>query len=131
MVNLQTFTFKSEQRERTLYLSPVLLQANKLPIFKAGELTIYVYENFVVQDYDKLALEDGELKWMEDGQLKTTIESRIKHDQDFEKVYLGSVYKNFNVKGEWQWQEKGTPLKADEVTLLINELNRRSQDESA
>jgi hypothetical protein len=131
MVNLHAFTFKSNERERTLYLSPVLLQANKFPIIKDGELTLYVYEDFVMQGYEKLVKEDGKLQTTEDGKLETITEMRIKHDQDFEKVYLGSVYKNFNIGGEWQWQGKGPVLKAEEIKLLIEELNRRTQADSA
>jgi hypothetical protein len=113
MLNFFAITIQTENGERDIYVSPLLLQAKEPPNLKSGPLhKLYFYKELNDADYKAKLAEDE-------------IGSRFKKDnyiinlgQDFEKYYLGSLNVDFETKRYWQWEGKLGSLTQKEVKSL-------------
>lgn len=121
MVNLTEFTLKSDSGERLLFLSPVLLQSKEMPSL-LPPVKAYIYENLIKEGF-----------WAHLGEKKIIpkgIERKelvIKHDQDFEKAYLGYlIYSNEN--GLWHWSGNSSNLNKDDIEKVEGFLNNYKDD---
>jgi hypothetical protein len=116
MFNLIEFTLKTDDGERLLFISPVLLQSMAIPLLVLpGKL--YVYENLITEDWlaylrdQKINPPDGP----ESQQLA------IKHVQHFEKCYLG--YLIFSDENKWKWQDSTANISKDHIKKIEAFLN--------
>jgi hypothetical protein len=117
MVNLIEFTLKSDDGERFLFISPVLLQSKTMP--SLFPVKAYVYENLIKED--QLAY----LKGKNSGQVEYFGKSKlvITHDQDFEKAYLGSLTVHPDEKIKWHCDDNLTGLSEHDIGELVAFLN--------
>ena len=110
MVNLRQFLLKTDTGERTLFISPVCLQAPETLLYQ-GPAKAYVYEGLIKEDWWSFL---GRKKDSVPIELQKERDPVIKHDQDFEQAYLG--YLIFcEVKNAWQW--KGSEFKFNSTEI--------------
>ena len=103
MFNLIEFTLKTDNGERLLFISPVLLQSMEIPLLLLPGKA-YIYENLITEDW--LAyLGDQKINLPDDPESQ---QLAIKHVQHFEKCYLG--YLIFSDENKWKWQDNSGNL---------------------
>jgi hypothetical protein len=118
MVNLAEFVLKSDTGERTLFVSPVYLQDNKVPSLE-GPTKAYVYEGLIKEDWWSAA---GANKESVPVEFQKEMQPVIKYDQNFEQAYLG--YLVFSVENDrWEGAENTLKLDSSELKELENLLN--------
>ncbi|MFI5136509.1 MAG: hypothetical protein ACHQIM_01695 [Sphingobacteriales bacterium] len=117
MVNLIEFTLKSDNEERFLFISPVLLQSKTMP--SLFPVKAYVYENLIKED--QWAYLKGKSSRLVEYSGKSQIV--IKHDQDFEKAYLGSLTVHPDEKVKWHCDDNLDGLSKHDIGELVAFLN--------
>ncbi|NHA06282.1 hypothetical protein G7092_20905 [Mucilaginibacter sp. HC2] len=125
MVNLIEFTLKSDRGERFLFISPVLMQSKEMPSL-LPPIKAYVYEDLIKEDF-----------WAHLGDKKSEIpkeferkELVIKHDQDFEKAYLGYLVLSDGESTLWQWEDNVTGLNKGDIEKIEAFLNNYKKNKN-
>jgi len=133
MINLLEFNLINGDKERSIYLSPVLMQAGQMPSlthpFKA-----YVYEDLVKEtwriDPSLFSISDTPSPASEEFKERFSKERiRIKHDQDFGKAYLGYLIK-LDENLPWRFDGNLNKLNEDEIQKLEDFINNYSREDT-
>jgi len=118
MVNLIEFTLRSDGGERFLFISPVLMQSKEMPSL-LPPIKAYVYEDLIKEDF-WAHLGDKKSEIPKEFEIKELV---IKHDQDFEKAYLGYLVLGDGESTLWQWEGDAAGLNNDDIEKMVAFLN--------
>jgi len=118
MVRTNHFTLHSDRGPRLIIISPVLFQSKEKPSL-LPPIKAYLYEHLILEEFWAHAA-DYKIEIPKEFERKDLV---IKHDQDFEKAYLGYLISSGDENLQWKWEGAVINLSKIEIKQIEDFFN--------